>query len=93
MRLAYMWIENYRNIFIEQEFRFSNQLTVSKRITRDVTSGVNVELKIERSTTALSGVDFYGGKVLDAAAIVGKNGTGKTSLIHMLLETMPKEIS
>lgn len=92
MRLAYMWIENYRNIFIEQEFRFSNQLTVSKRITRDVTSGVNVELKIERSTTALSGVDFYGGKVLDAAAIVGKNGTGKTSLIHMLLETMPNII-
>ncbi len=89
MRLAYMWVQNYRDLFIDQEFRFSNQVLVSKTILESKKSEVKLNIRIEKNEKYFFGNDFYGGNILDAAVAVGRNGAGKTSLISMLLETMP----
>lgn len=92
MRLAYMWVQNYKDIFLDEEFKFSNQVVVSKTILENHTNVVKLSLDIKENKKYFFGSGFYGANILDAAVAVGKNGAGKTSLIRMLLETMPNII-
>lgn len=77
MKLLYIWVENYRNIIKNQSFNIS--------------SSYNIEFDIKLNRLYLSKTvgyieNFYGANILDITAIVGKNGTGKTTITKFLYD-------
>ena len=49
MRLAYLWVQNYRELFVDEEFRFSNQVIVSKTIKKNKANEVKLNIEIEKN--------------------------------------------
>ena len=74
MELVYLWVKEYKNIH-EQGFNFSS------RFNCDYNEKTN-ELTIEENDDYIP--DFFG-KNINVTAIVGKNGSGKSSLLEFLL--------
>jgi len=73
LELVYLWVENYKNIH-EQGFNFSS------RFNCDYNEKTN-ELTIEENDDYIP--NFFG-KNINVTAIVGKNGSGKSSLLEYL---------
>lgn len=75
MELLYIWIEDYKNIR-KQGFNLSPRWWFDY-------NPENGQLKVEdRREEALD--DFFGEDIINITAIVGKNGSGKTSLLDYI---------
>lgn len=74
MELIYLWIERYNNI-INQEFRFSKELDIKFDLSSK---------KLEISRSDFHNVKLFDKAFLNVTAIIGKNGSGKTSLLTFL---------
>lgn len=77
MKLIYVWLENYNDRIVNQEFLFSPEFMI--HYDNDWN-----ELYISRNKDYIRG--FYGENVLDVAAIVGENGAGKTTVARCLYD-------
>lgn len=73
MELLFTWIESYRNIK-NQGINFSSEFNISF----DNQKGI---LSLEKKQTYIP--DFFGDKISNISVIVGENGTGKTSILHI----------
>lgn len=85
MRLIYVWAKEYNKMSAtgrqRNNFEFEDGLTVaSDYIVRF--SYEKCELFIEKRSTRIE--KFFGDTVNDVIAIVGKNGSGKTTVLSML---------
>lgn len=81
MKLLALYIKYYRNCFKDILFNFSSDY--------DVTYSNNV-LNIKQKTNNLP--DFYGEHISDLSLIIGENGTGKTSVLNIIGNTMKERI-
>lgn len=77
MKLLYIWIGNYKNLIVNQEFSFSPEYVIHY----DKDKGY---LSIAKNTDYIP--DFYGRNILEITAVVGENGAGKTTLTTLLYE-------
>ena len=82
MELVYVWIKNYKNIE-KQGFNFS------PRFHCDYNENTN-ELTIDKNDGYIS--NFFG-KNINVTAIVGKNGSGKSSVLNFIREIIFPGIS
>lgn len=77
MKLLYIWVENYKNMIINQSFNISSSYNI------------NFDIEFNRLSIAKN-IDyienFYGTNILDITAIVGKNGVGKTTITKFIYE-------
>ncbi len=78
MELLYIWIESYKNIH-HQGFNFSPKYRF------DFNSGTN-ELSCVENEDALPD-DFFGKNISNITAIVGENGSGKSSLFEFIINS------
>ena len=80
MELLYIWIEDFRNIR-QQGFNFSSELmfTMILSSSKEVTQTYSLHLEYNNNY-----VNLFDGAVTNAIGIVGKNGSGKSSLLHCL---------
>ena len=74
MELVYLWVQEYKNIH-NQGFNFSPRFECDYDIDKN-------ELTIEENDDYIE--NFFGENI-NVTAIVGKNGSGKSSLIELLL--------
>ncbi len=79
MELVYLWVEEYKNIK-NQGFNFSPRF-------RCAYDAANKELTIAENEDFIP--DFFGENI-NVTAIVGKNGSGKSSLLKSILEGFVK---
>lgn len=77
MKLLYLWVENYYGRIENQEFCFCS----SHRINYDIESSL---LHISINGEYID--NFYGNNILDISAIVGQNGSGKTTISRCLYD-------
>ena len=75
MELVYLWVEEYKNIH-KQGFNFSPKFTC------DYNDETN-ELSIDDNPDHIE--NFFG-KDINVTAIVGKNGSGKSSIVKIILK-------
>ena len=79
--LQYAWIKEYRGIK-DIEINFSEKFTISYDKMKRLTLSAGSPLYID---------DFFESNI-DINAIVGKNGSGKTSIIHFLFDLFNNQI-
>ena len=79
MELVYLWVEDYKNIH-EQGFNFSPRFHCEY-------DDIKKELTIDENNDYIS--DFFGENI-NVTAIVGKNGSGKSSVLKNILENILK---
>src|ERR1700694_4704005 len=79
MELLYLWIDDFRNIK-QQGFNFSSKFNFSISAVGD-TNKRDYQLSIEINKEH---VDLFPKNILDVTGIVGKNGSGKSSILHCL---------
>lgn len=77
MKLIYMWLENYSNRIVNQEFGFSSEFFCHYDLELN-------ELIVKKNEEYID--NFYGNNILDITAIVGENGAGKTTLTKCVYE-------
>lgn len=75
MKLLYAWIQNYKNIIVNQDFRISSSYHINFNVKLN-------KLCISKNKEYID--NFYGNNILDVTAIVGRNGVGKTTLTKCL---------
>ncbi|CAA6805559.1 MAG: Unknown protein [uncultured Sulfurovum sp.] len=75
MELVYLWVEDYKNIH-KQGFNFSPRFTCDY-------DDVKKELTIDENDDYIE--NFFGDNI-NVTAIIGKNGSGKSSLVEAILE-------
>lgn len=81
MELVYLWVDGYKNIQ-KQGFNFSPNFDVMfTPVYENEKLSDKSELKITPKENPLK--DFFGEKIF-INAIIGKNGSGKTSLLTLL---------
>ncbi len=87
MQLLYLWLENYNNIQ-NQGFNFSPDFHIEYKKETN-------QLEIAKKENILP-ANFFGEKVTSVTAIVGKNGTGKSSILaaicYFLANTVGKPL-
>lgn len=81
MELVYLWVEKYKNIK-EQGFNFSGQY----RCDYDIDTN---ELTIDKNDDY---VHIFP-KNINVTAIVGENGSGKSSIIEIILQLLEEELN
>ncbi len=79
MELVYLWVEDYKNIK-RQGFNFSPKFHCNYDPDTN-------ELTIEKNDDYIE--NFFGDNI-NVTAIVGKNGSGKSSVAEMILSKVPK---
>ena len=90
MELVYLWVEKYKNIQ-KQGFNFSPNFDVKfTPVYEDEKLSEKSELKITPKENPLK--DFFG-KDINVTAIVGENGSGKSSLLNIFLEIIEEKIA
>ncbi len=80
MELVYLWVEDYKNIH-KQGFNFSPRFSCNYNEERN-------KLTIDENDEYIK--DFFG-EDINITAIVGKNGSGKSSLLEFLLLKKEKD--
>ncbi|MBU3133103.1 AAA family ATPase [Clostridium gasigenes] len=74
MKLIYLWVKNCRDFILDQKLSFSSEYDVDFNSLDTINIVENKEyIKY-----------FYGENVSEISAIVGKNGTGKTTVARMI---------
>lgn len=73
MELIYMYVERFNNIIFDEEINFSPNFQVEIS-----------EHKLIINSEATPMVNFFGGNVRNLTALVGKNGSGKTTFLDIL---------
>ena len=81
MELVYLWVEEYKNIK-NQGFNFSPRFTCKY-------DEANKELTIDENKDCLE--NFFGENI-NVTAIVGENGSGKTSILEEIMTTLPSGV-
>lgn len=91
MQLLYLWTENYKQLFHSQEFNFGGPF----RFHYEPSSGKLVvkpsPFHIEHFFTTPRGENGLTSQISNITAIIGENGTGKSSLLEYLLEFLTPE--
>lgn len=77
MKLLYLWVENHKELIKNQYFNISNSYHISFDIKYN-------RLHISKNKEYVA--NFYGKNILDITAIVGINGTGKTTITRSLYD-------
>ena len=80
MELLYVYIENYREILKNKEFNFGGEKLFSYE---------NSKLSMRDNNNYCR--DFFGTNINNITAIIGKNGTGKTTLLNFILDNIASE--
>ncbi len=84
MKLVYLWIDNYRDFVIEQGFSITKDLNIninySDKSKRKLKIIINENCEYENSK------GLYGKNIVDATAIIGENGSGKTTIATMIMD-------
>jgi hypothetical protein len=80
MELLFLWIEDFRNIQ-KQGFTFSSELKfeVTQLPDKNNLNSYNIAISYNKEY-----VDLFDGNIINVTGIVGKNGAGKSSLLHCL---------
>lgn len=81
MRLLALYIKHYRNCFEDICFNFSAEYKVEYK---------NGHLNITKNENILK--NFYGDHITELTLIIGKNGTGKSSILNIIGNTMKERI-
>lgn len=100
MKLVYLWMYKYNEGYFDKiGFNFSNELDVkvdyiSSEIKEEPTiygnldkEEVSVVVELKRNNVVSTPKSLYGDSILGMTAIVGKNGAGKTSLLHSIMQS------
>lgn len=77
MKLLYLWVENHEELIKNQSFKISNSYNINFNLETN-------RLHISKNNEYIE--NFYGNNILDITAIVGKNGTGKTTITRSLYD-------
>lgn len=80
MELLYIWIEDFRSIQ-KQGFSFSSKFKFEIKTTAEKKDSKQYSLTI---SDRIINTDLFAGNILNATAVIGKNGSGKSSLLHCL---------
>lgn len=81
MEILYIWIKKYNDSIIEQGFNFGGEYLFEFKD--------NV-LKCEKNVNYIE--NFFGESIRNITAIVGENGTGKTSLLDCIIRNLTKNL-
>lgn len=81
MKLLALYIKHYRNCFEDICFNFASDYEITYS---------NDLLNIKKKPNALK--DFYGEHISDLSLIIGKNGTGKSSILNIIGSMMKERI-
>jgi ABC-type multidrug transport system ATPase subunit len=84
MELVYLWVEDYKNIH-KQGFNFSPRFRCEyDEVTKELTI-------VDKDETGESYPKNFFGDNINVTAIVGENGSGKSSVMEFLLELFDSE--
>lgn len=78
LKICYIWIEQFRN-FENQGLNFSS----SEKFDFDQSSNKIVFERVKKLPD-----DFYGNRIVDVAALIGKNGAGKSNALELLCKLL-----
>jgi len=88
VELLYIYLDNYRGVFKEQQFNFSSEL-------RFKYNKASKELRVKRNAQYLPEFfhvseerDFEHGDIVNVTGIIGKNGAGKTTILEYIKENL-----
>lgn len=87
MKLVYLWIDNYNGFVIEQGFSITKDLKID--INYDEESKQNLKFIINENYEYKNSKGLYGKNIVDATAIIGENGSGKTTIATMIMDFVP----
>ena len=81
MELVYLWVEDYKNIH-KQGFNFSPRFECKFHDEYDEDGNLKDDCKLEIKSK--EHIENFFGKNINVTAIVGKNGSGKSSILRAL---------
>ena len=88
MELLYLYIPQYKSIS-NQEFNFSNRYRFSRNVS-EAGKRLSFELVEKNDSEDSWRLDFFGKGVSNLSAIVGANGTGKSTVLQFINEELSK---
>lgn len=81
MELLYLWIEDFRNIR-KQGFNFNPEFVFTTTpISEKSTKEIVYKIKIDYNANY---VNLFDSNIINVTGVIGKNGSGKSSLLHCL---------
>ncbi|MGZ4077650.1 MAG: AAA family ATPase [Bacteroidia bacterium] len=81
MELVYLWIEDFRNIQ-KQGFNFNPELVFTTiPSSENIKNEIKYTIKIDYNNDY---VNLFDGNIINVTGVIGKNGSGKSSLLHCL---------
>lgn len=87
MELLYIYILNYRNTFVKQEFNFSTQWRFHYEESQQALNVAENPLYLERFFELPDRMEEEG-KVVNVTGVIGKNGAGKTTVLDFIKENL-----